>query len=122
MELMHAKIEEELSLHEMAQCAGVSTAHFCEAFRKSTGESPHQFLLRQRVERAKRFVRRGPQGERLQPRARIPALERLSHTRWRQVVDHGIGPFCDHALVARRVLTEMIPRKREEHVERNDSR
>ena len=48
---MHAKIEEELTLQEMAECVGVSTAHFCEAFRKSTGESPHQFLLRQRVER-----------------------------------------------------------------------
>src|SRR2546430_12341943 len=29
----------------------------------------------------------------LQPRARVPALERIPHTRWRQVVDyHGIGP------------------------------
>jgi AraC family transcriptional regulator len=56
-ELVHAKIEEELSLHEMAQCAGLSTAHFCEAFRKSTGESPHQFLLCQRVERAKEMLR-----------------------------------------------------------------
>jgi AraC family transcriptional regulator len=54
---VHAKIEEELSLHEMAQCAGLSTAHFCEAFRNSTGESPHQFLLRQRVERAKEMLR-----------------------------------------------------------------
>ena len=53
---MHAKIEEELTLQEMAECAGLSTAHFCEAFRKSTGESPHQFLLRQRVERAKEML------------------------------------------------------------------
>src|SRR2546422_1663484 len=52
-----------------------------------------------------RFVRRGPQRKRLQPRARVPALERLPHTRWRQVVDyHGIGPFCDHAFATRRVL------------------
>src|SRR6266852_663603 len=58
-----------------------------------------------RQPRVGRFVRRGPQGKRLQPRARVPALERLSHTRWRQVVDyHGIGPFCDHALATRRVL------------------
>lgn len=56
-ELMRAKIEEELTLQEMAECAGLSTAHFCEAFRKSTGESPHQFLLRQRVERAKAMLR-----------------------------------------------------------------
>jgi len=28
-----------------------------EMFRKSTGESPHQFVLRQRVERAKEMLR-----------------------------------------------------------------
>ena len=56
-ELVHAKIEEELTLHEMAQCAGLSTSHFLETFRKSTGESPHQFVLRQRVERAKEMLR-----------------------------------------------------------------
>jgi AraC family transcriptional regulator len=55
-ELVHAKIEEELTLHEMAQCAGLSTAHFSEMFRKSTGESPRQFVLRQRVERAKEML------------------------------------------------------------------
>jgi len=47
-ELVHAKIEEELTLHEMALCAELSPAHFSEMFRKSTGESPHQFVLRQR--------------------------------------------------------------------------
>ena len=56
-ELVHTKIEEELSLHEMAQCAGLSTSHFLETFRRSTGESPHQFVLRQRVERAKEMLR-----------------------------------------------------------------
>lgn len=56
-ELVRAKIEEELTLQEMAQCAGLSTAHFSETFRKSTGESPHQFVLRQRVERAKEMLR-----------------------------------------------------------------
>ena len=54
---MQAKIEEELTLQEMAECAGLSTTHFAEMFRKSTGESPHQFLLRQRVERAKEMLR-----------------------------------------------------------------
>ena len=40
-------------------------------------------------------------------------LSSLPHTRWRQVVDyHGIGPFCDHAFVARRVLAQTISRKR----------
>jgi AraC family transcriptional regulator len=56
-EFMHANIEEDLTLDEMAQCVGLSTAHFSQMFRKSTGESPRQFLLRQRVERAKEMLR-----------------------------------------------------------------
>jgi len=56
-ELVHAKIEEDLTLDEMAQSAGLSTAHFSQMFRKSTGESPHRFVLRQRVERAKEMLR-----------------------------------------------------------------
>jgi AraC family transcriptional regulator len=56
-ELVHAKIEEELSLDEMAEEAGLSTAHFSQTFRKSTGKSPHQFVLNHRVERAKRMLR-----------------------------------------------------------------
>jgi AraC-like DNA-binding protein len=58
-ELVHAKIEDALSLDEMAESAGLSTAHFSQMFRKSTGETPHQFLLRQRVERAKEMLRAG---------------------------------------------------------------
>ena len=48
-EVVHAGIEDEL--------AGLSTAHFSQMFRKSTGESPHQFVLRHRVERAKELLR-----------------------------------------------------------------
>lgn len=55
-ELVHAKIEDELSLDEMAQSVGLSTAHFARMFRKSTGETPHQFVLRQRLERAKAML------------------------------------------------------------------
>ena len=58
-ELVHAKIEDQLSLDEMAESAGLSAAHFSKVFRKSTGETPHQFLLRQRVERAKEMLRAG---------------------------------------------------------------
>ena len=56
-ELVNEKIEEELHIDEMAELAGLSTAHFSQMFRRSTGESPHQFLLRQRVERAKEMLR-----------------------------------------------------------------
>ena len=56
-ELVHAKMEDDLSLDEMAQSVGLSTAHFARMFRKSTGQTPHQFLLRQRLERAKAMLR-----------------------------------------------------------------
>jgi AraC family transcriptional regulator len=56
-ELVHAKMGDDLSLDEMAQSIGLSTAHFARMFRKSTGETPHQFVLRQRVERAKVMLR-----------------------------------------------------------------
>src|SRR5882672_10236766 len=56
-ELVHVKMEDDLSLDEMAQSVGLSTAHFGRMFRKSTGETPHQFVLRQRVERAKAMLR-----------------------------------------------------------------
>jgi AraC family transcriptional regulator len=56
-ELIHAKMEEDLSLDEMAQTIGLSTAHFARMFRKSTGHTPHQFVLRQRLARAKTMLR-----------------------------------------------------------------
>jgi AraC family transcriptional regulator len=56
-ELIHAKMEDDLTLDELAQSVDLSTAHFARMFRKSTGETPHQFVLRQRVERAKAMLR-----------------------------------------------------------------
>jgi AraC family transcriptional regulator len=56
-EFVDAKMEDELTLHEMAQSVELSTAHFSRMFRKSTGESPHYFVLRHRVERAKEMLR-----------------------------------------------------------------
>ncbi len=56
-EFVYARMEDDLSLDDMAQSVGLSTAHFARMFRKSTGETPHQFVLRQRLERAKAMLR-----------------------------------------------------------------
>jgi AraC family transcriptional regulator len=56
-EFVDAKMEDELTLREMAQSVELSRAHFARMFRKSTGESPHQFVLRQRIERAMTMLR-----------------------------------------------------------------
>jgi AraC family transcriptional regulator len=56
-ELVHARIDEDLTLEEMAESVELSIAHFSQMFRKSTGESPHRFVLRLRVERAQQMLR-----------------------------------------------------------------
>src|SRR6202171_1372355 len=56
-DLVQARLDGDLSLDEMAQSVGLSTAHFARVFRKSTGETPHQFVLRQKLERAKAMLR-----------------------------------------------------------------
>ena len=40
------------TLAELADGANLSVSHFIRAFRKQTGATPHQYLLRRRMERA----------------------------------------------------------------------
>ena len=56
-EFIDAKMEDELSLDDLAQSVGLSTAHFARMFRRSMGETPHQFVLSQKIERAKAMLR-----------------------------------------------------------------
>ena len=56
-ELVQAKMEDDLTLMEMAQAVDLSPAYFSRMFHKSTGETPHQFVLRNRIERAKEMLR-----------------------------------------------------------------
>ena len=57
VELVHAKMDGDLSLEELADAAGLSITHFSQMFRQSTGQSPHQFVLQRRIERAKEMLR-----------------------------------------------------------------
>ena len=52
-----AHLSENLSLEILAGQVGFSAYHFARLFREATGESPHQFVLRQRIERAKQLLR-----------------------------------------------------------------
>jgi AraC family transcriptional regulator len=56
-EFVQEHLEHDLSLHQMAETASLSTAYFSQVFRQSTGVTPHQFVLRARVERAKSMLR-----------------------------------------------------------------
>jgi AraC family transcriptional regulator len=57
-DVIHARLDRELTLVQMAKAAGLSTAHFSHMFRKSTGFAPHQFVLNVRIEKAKEMLRR----------------------------------------------------------------
>jgi len=51
---LHAK----LTLDELAATTGLSKFHFARRFRASTGTTPHEFVLRHRVDRARRLLER----------------------------------------------------------------
>jgi AraC family transcriptional regulator len=48
--------ERDLSLDDLAGEAGMSTFHFAREFKRATGTTPHQHLIRFRVERAKSLL------------------------------------------------------------------
>lgn len=55
-------LAQELSLEELAAIAQLSPYHFCRSFKRSTGFTPHQYVIRQRVERAKLLLKDGKMG------------------------------------------------------------
>jgi AraC family transcriptional regulator len=56
VELMHAHMERELPLEELAAAAYLSPFHFARLFKKVTGASPHAYLAALRIERARSLL------------------------------------------------------------------
>jgi AraC family transcriptional regulator len=55
-EFMHANMDKQIGLKDLADCAGLSLSHFSFQFRASTNQSPHQYMLRLRIERSKELL------------------------------------------------------------------
>lgn len=49
-------LPEHLSLETIAQHIGISQFYLCQSFKRSMGVSPYQYLLQQRIERAKKLL------------------------------------------------------------------
>ena len=56
-DLMDARFREPLDVHAVANAARLSPAHFSREFRRTFGETPHQYLLTRRLERAAALLR-----------------------------------------------------------------
>jgi AraC-like DNA-binding protein len=56
-DLADARYFEHLDVEDMARAAGLSRAHFSREFRAAFGESPHNYLLTRRMERAAALLR-----------------------------------------------------------------
>jgi AraC-like DNA-binding protein len=56
-DLADARYFEALSVADLAAAAGLSPAYFSRQFKGTFGESPHQYLLTRRLERAAALLR-----------------------------------------------------------------
>jgi AraC-like DNA-binding protein len=56
-DLIDARYREPLDVPALARAAHLSPAHFSREFRREFGETPHQYLLTRRMERAASMLR-----------------------------------------------------------------
>ena len=70
LEYIDAHLTDNLELLVLAGVAGLNMYHFARAFKQSTGEAPHQYVLRKRVEQAKALLRH----------SKVPVIEASART------------------------------------------
>lgn len=56
---IEANLEENISLSMLSGVVALSPIHFARQFKRSTGQSPYQYLLNARIDAAKRLLRSG---------------------------------------------------------------
>lgn len=57
LDYVDAQLDCEIKLADLAQLLDMSPFHFSRLFKQSTGKSPHQYLIQQRIERAKQLLK-----------------------------------------------------------------
>ncbi len=50
------RLDETILIEDLAGIARLSPGHFCRAFKVSTGETPHSYIVRQRIRHAQRLM------------------------------------------------------------------
>lgn len=58
IDYINAHLEFNISLEDLAQVAQINSCHyFCHLFKQSTGITPYQYVIQQRIKRAKRLLK-----------------------------------------------------------------
>jgi AraC family transcriptional regulator len=56
IDYIKANLTQDLSILDLATLTGMSESHFSRSFKRSVGITPYQYLMQQRVERAKQLL------------------------------------------------------------------
>jgi AraC family transcriptional regulator len=59
VDYIHTHLDRSIHLAELAAVANISQYHFCRLFKQSLGIAPYQYLLQQRMEKAKELLHQG---------------------------------------------------------------
>lgn len=62
IDYIEAHLDQNLELAELAQQTGISPFYFSRLFKQSLGITPHQYVIRQRIERARQLIQKGKIG------------------------------------------------------------
>ncbi|MBD2432005.1 MULTISPECIES: helix-turn-helix domain-containing protein [Fischerella] len=61
LEYINEHLNQDIKLADLAQLLGMSQFHFSHLFKQSMGTAPYQYLLQQRIERAKQLLKQTDQ-------------------------------------------------------------
>ncbi|MBW4474891.1 MAG: AraC family transcriptional regulator [Stenomitos rutilans HA7619-LM2] len=59
LDYIHSYLDQPVQLAELAAVAGLSQYHFCRLFKQTIGVAPYQYVLQQRMEKAKELLHQG---------------------------------------------------------------
>jgi len=101
-EMPRARLQEKISVNELAAACSLSESHFARGFRHSFGSSVHQYLIKLRIDHAKHLL-----ADTGKPLAEIALqsgfydqasftrtfnrIERTTPSRWRRFNHNGAG-------------------------------
>lgn len=61
LEYINDHLDQEIKLADLAALLGMSQFHFCHLFKQAIATTPYQYLLQQRIERAKQLLKQTDQ-------------------------------------------------------------